>query len=81
MTLRECEAKAQAEGFDRCLFVAHFPVGARICRWGDAYMGMFMIMDVGVTNTRDIEDLYPDLECNAFEVCTAKEADERVPIS
>jgi hypothetical protein len=43
-------------------------------------MGAIIVMDLGLVHTCQLEELFPNLECNAFEVCTAEEANERVPV-
>ena len=82
MNIHECESMARDQGFDRCLFIGHFPSGPKRCRWLDAYMGGFLVEGVkGVLHVSDVEKYFPDLECTAFEAVSAEEADRRFPVA
>lgn len=66
MTLHQCEQLAKDQCFDGMKFTAMFPAGPRVCKWLDAYFGMFTIE--GVTDgsfvmVRQVDDQFPDLVC------------------
>ena len=75
MTLYECERQAQEMPLGRAVFSATFPAGEKECIWLDAYMGLFRIKGLeGFNMTREIERLFPGLECTAPREVTAEEA-------
>lgn len=65
MSLYECECLAKDVGFDSMKFTAMFPIGPKVCRWLDAYFGMFVVDDLGNSflTVRDVHEMYPDLVC------------------
>lgn len=69
MNLYQCENYAKTNGFDSVEFIALFPAGPKKCRWLDAYFGMFQIDGVGdgFVMTRDIDKMFPDLECEIIQ--------------
>jgi hypothetical protein len=61
----------------RAIFSATFPAGEKQCIWLDAYMGLLCVKGVGgFTTTRDMDDLFPGLECTDPVEVTAAEAAE-----
>jgi len=75
MTIRECEREAQQLGYDRCTFVAKFPAGKKKCRWGDAYMGLFMIEGIeGFSTVNKVDHMFPGLECFDLTLLTDEES-------
>jgi hypothetical protein len=64
MTLKECEYAAQEMPVGRAQFSAKFPAGEKRCIWLDAYMGLLGVEGTkGFMMTRQIDELFPDLEC------------------
>ena len=68
MNLYQCQKHAESNGFDSLEFIAHFPAGAKKCKWLDAYFGMFEVegMD-GFVMTKDIDKMFPSLVCEVAE--------------
>ena len=65
MNLYQCEKYAKDNGFDSLEFIAHFPAGAKKCKWLDAYFGFFTIEGVGdgFVTTQQIDEMFPTLVC------------------
>lgn len=63
MNILQAERRAQVDGFDSTEFIAHFPNGARRCRWIDAYLGLFTVEGIdGFVTADEVDREIPDLE-------------------
>lgn len=65
MNLYQAQRHAEKNGHDSEEFTAFFPAGPKMCKWLDAYFGMFTIegLDGGFVMVRQIDAEYPDLVC------------------
>ena len=73
MNLYQCQKYAEKNGFDSVEFYADFPVGKKKCKWLDAYFGMFIVEGLGdgFLSVRDIDEMFPRLEC---QIATGEQA-------
>jgi hypothetical protein len=80
VTFRECQLKAQDEGYDHTAFTANFPIGRRQCLWIDAYLGALLVegdeTKGGMVMARQIERQLPRLEVDDVRVLTPEERAE-----
>lgn len=67
--IRECEQKAQEEGFDSATFTLAGPTGLLKCKWIDAYLGVLELSTEDrkhLCYTNTVEVLAPDALCYDF---------------
>jgi hypothetical protein len=65
MNLYQAQRHAEDNGYDSEKFIAFFPAGTKVCKWIDAYFGMFNIEGTGdgFVMVRDVDDMCPNLVC------------------
>lgn len=61
--LLEAQDDAQDRGFNSLEFTAYFPIGAKKCKWLDAYFGLFQVEGVdGFVMVREMRKIFPGLQ-------------------
>lgn len=70
MTLRECERKAQQEGFDSARFELVHNGRIRKVGWLDAYLGMMIFEELpkGFVTIDTAETMFPGAVCQNFYI-------------